>query len=242
MQATHHNTANPRAVRAPAMPAFQFSNEYIEDCVARATGLTSHQVLDMLRSGRVVWLGNPAAEYRSCASILLYSPYVSDFFVLTVRLRSEHCAALIVVVETLEAYETQRKRKMEAGLLNRACRSGCVGTDMMPRTDLGPTRTQMRRMEVLAARKRQKNARQRSNCVIVVDYRLPSGVIDRKHLVDVPGHDTEPVRSSPVAVVEQEGFWPWFGNALCAKGIQVESVVALMIKPKGRRGMPLQIS
>lgn len=190
--------------------------------------MSSDDLLALLTSGRGIWMNNPGKHWQHRSYILLYSTADEAFFIAIVACDPDTNNASIVTVLTKEQYENDRGLIFER-ILARAMRSSFASKESVK---------EFCAEHNLVSRRKQRQ----SNFSILVEYKAASGVIDRAVLFHPPGHSSAEVTENERKIVDQPGFWEWFGHKVAAQNIPLENVLALKAARQGCVPVALTVS
>lgn len=223
-----------------AMPHFSINCATALKRLQERSTMTPDQLIELLEDGRSVWLNNPDKHWENRGYILVYS-VADNAFLIPIVAKEKHNSAVMVTVLTKVQYETD-KGLIPESTLRRAFNSATGGTQSFECVGLSPSSAAAKRANRMAQKEAQKAKWFDEQFAIILDYRVGSGVITRKHLFNPPGQDSESVRSDPQSIIDQPGFWDWFGQVTTEKSIAVESVLVIKVKAPGVCPMALNLT
>jgi len=218
-----------------SMPDFRFESTHAIDSLVERTQLTSEELLDLLKSGRGIWMNHPSRHWQNRSYILIFSERDLGFFIVIVACDPGTMNASIVTVLTQEQYENDRPAIFPS-ILNRALHaSGASTATLRAYQAAHPTRRQLRSEEKWVQRQLERANR----LSILIDYTTETGVFERQAVHNPPGFDASEVIADPTTIVDQDGFWEWFAVQPEVKKIPLQRVLGLKVVRAG--GDPVDI-
>lgn len=236
MEAAITTEINVSPKSLPAMPEFCLYSMHAVDRMLERSNMTPEDVLDILQSGRGIWLNNPQNHWQKRGYLLIYSVKDAQFYVVVVSVAEK--TAGIVTILTQAQYENDRG-PLDRSTLSRAIRSTAPEDVAKAWKRQGVERT-MTMAERIAHRRSELQVWKAAKFAVIVDYRQPSGVVERAEFFDPPGSDSADVLANPPSVLEQEGFWSWFAEKATEFEVPVELVFEMKVRPPG--GTALQVT
>jgi hypothetical protein len=227
---TLHADFAPR--KSNAMPEFCFNSLHAVDSLIERTRMTSDDLLEILSSGRGVWMNNPERHWQHRSYILFYSTIDAAFFVAIVACDPGTNNASIVTVLTQTHYENDRGAFYN-GILLRAMKASTASKETVDA--FRAEHELVTRRKLRSAKKWAEKAAQRAIQIeILVDYTTETGVFERTRLENPPGYDMPEVAENEALVASQPGFWTWFADQARLKHVPIERVLALKAAQPGR--------
>lgn len=206
---------------------FYFVDDHALDRLGTRTAMTPVQLLEMLHTGRSVWLTNVDKNTRRRGHILVYSAADQAWYVVVVAVDDPAAGAAIVTVLERAHFETDLGQPIDASWLYRAMAPVVPAQEASAwrQANMAPSRRELRaanRRAAALARTYVKSVK------FKVDYRDPAtAVILRAEFDSSRGYEAAAEMEDIKACLNDDYFWKWLGQQLSKAGVPVEYVVAI---------------
>jgi hypothetical protein len=204
--------------------------EHALERLGSRTTMTAVQLLDLLHTGRAIWLTNAERNLKRRGHVLVYSESDEAWFVVVVAIDDPADGAVIVTVLKQAQFENDFRKPIDKSYLFRAMAS-VVKTDVANewrKTNMPPNRRE-RRAATLRTCAVDREARPALDAVIFkVDYRAAgTDVVMRKEFNVTRGYPAVAAFDDLKKCLDDVAFMQWFGTALQRACVPVDRVLTI---------------
>lgn len=232
-------TTSPTPPATRIAQRFYFVDDHALDRLGTRTAMTPAQLLELLHTGRSVWLTNVDKNTRRRGHILVYSATDQAWYVVVVAVDDPAAGAAIVTVLERAHFEADLGQPIDSSWLYRAM------APVVPQHEASA----WRQANMAPSRREQRSANRRAAALarsssgrvkFKVDYRDPAtAVILRAEFDSSRGYEAAADMEDIKVCLNDDAFWKWLGQQLSKAGVPVDYVVAIKATPETGDTVPL---